>query len=56
MKKIFFICCILISILSFSQSIKGKVLDENKQPLVGANVYFDGTTPRRTARAVRAAP
>lgn len=44
MKKIFFICCILISILSFSQSIKGKVLDENKQPLVGANVYFDGTT------------
>ncbi len=44
MKKLFFIICILISMFNFSQSIKGKVLDENKQPLVGANVYFDGTT------------
>lgn len=29
---------------SFAQVVKGKVFDENKQPLPGANIYFDGTT------------
>ena len=44
MKKLPCILFILVPILSFSQTIKGKVLDENKQPLAGANIYFDGTT------------
>jgi hypothetical protein len=30
--------------ISLSQVVKGKVLDEQHQPLPGANVYFDGTT------------
>lgn len=29
---------------SFAQVVKGRVFDENKQPLPGANIYFDGTT------------
>lgn len=29
---------------TFSQSIKGKVINEQKTPLIGVNVYFDGTT------------
>ena len=44
MKKLLCILFILVPIFSFSQTIKGKVLDENKQPLAGANIYFDGTT------------
>jgi len=30
--------------ISFSQTIKGKVVDDKKLPLPGANIYFDGTT------------
>ena len=44
MRKLFFVFCILSSIYSFGQAVKGKVLDENQQPLPGANIYFDGTT------------
>ncbi|WP_298392421.1 carboxypeptidase-like regulatory domain-containing protein [Flavobacterium sp.] len=29
---------------SFSQVIKGKIVDNKNQPLPGANIYFDGTT------------
>jgi hypothetical protein len=29
---------------SFTQIVKGRVFDENEQPLPGANIYFDGTT------------
>lgn len=33
-----------ISTATFAQLIKGKVVDEQNQPLPGANIYFDGTT------------
>ena len=29
---------------SFSQTITGIVLDEKNEPIIGASVYFDGTT------------
>ena len=35
---------LLITNLSFSQYLKGKVLDASNQPLPGATVYYDGTT------------
>ena len=34
----------MFTVVSFSQVIKGKVVDENNLPLTGANIYFDGTT------------
>jgi len=43
--KQFFLCCyLLLSHLSFSQYIKGTVVDSSNQPLPGANVYYEGTT------------
>lgn len=30
--------------MSFGQELSAKVVDENKEPLIGATVYFDGTT------------
>lgn len=45
--KSFYTCLFLLLIsISYSQDIilKGKILDENKSPLPGANVYFEGTT------------
>ena len=44
MKKIIVVAFVLLFSSSFSQSIKGKVVDEQNKPLYGANVYFDGTT------------
>lgn len=45
MKKYFSILAIvLFPMLVFSQSIKGKVKDENGNALTGANVYWFGTT------------
>lgn len=44
MKNFLFIICILFVSNLFSQSISGTVVDEKKQPLPGANIYFDGTT------------
>lgn len=44
MKKFLLFCFFILASASFSQTIRGKVLDENKSPLPGANVYFDGTT------------
>ena len=44
MKGLLLFCLLLIANSSFSQIIKGKVLDEKNMPLPGANVYFDGTT------------
>lgn len=44
MKHIAFLFFVLFLSNSFAQAIKGKVLDENKRPLPGANIYFDGTT------------
>ncbi|RXR34780.1 carboxypeptidase-like regulatory domain-containing protein [Flavobacterium piscinae] len=49
MKNLFFkinIFFFLINLSSFSQEIilKGTVLDENENPLYGANIYFEGTT------------
>ena len=43
--KFFFVAFyIILTFNSFSQSIKGKVLDENKIPLSGAILYYEGTT------------
>lgn len=44
MKRFLLFCFLVISTLSFSQTIRGKVLDDKNLPLPGANVYFDGTT------------
>ena len=44
MKNFLFISCLFLVSNIFSQSITGTVVDENKQPLPGANIYFDGTT------------
>lgn len=44
MKNFLFVFCLLFAIHSFSQTINGTVVDENKQPLPGANIYFDRTT------------
>ena len=49
MKNLFFkinIFFFLINLSSFSQEIilRGIVLDENENPLYGANIYFEGTT------------
>ncbi|GAA4768029.1 MULTISPECIES: carboxypeptidase-like regulatory domain-containing protein [Flavobacterium] len=35
---------LFFSISAFSQTILGKVTDENNEPLYNANVYFEGTT------------
>lgn len=44
MKRILFIFFILSHLNVFSQfKISGKVVDSNKKPIVGANVYLDGT-------------
>lgn len=35
---------LFFSLSNFAQVVKGRIFDENKQPLPGANIYFDGTT------------
>ncbi len=44
--KIFFLSFFLFiaALNTFAQELKAKVVDENNKPLVGATVYFDGTT------------
>lgn len=44
MRTYFLFCSFLICNLSFSQYLKGKVVDDSNQPLSGANVYYEGTT------------
>lgn len=44
MKRILLLFLLLTLSNSFAQAVKGRVFDENKQPLPGANIYFDGTT------------
>lgn len=44
MKQFILVFFFLFTLGSFSQMIKGKVVDENNAPLAGANIYFDGTT------------
>lgn len=43
-KYFFFLLLILITNVSFSQYLKGKVVDTSNQPLPSATVYYDGTT------------
>lgn len=43
MKKYLFFFLLLSPIILVSQSIKGRVTDNNKSPLIGANVYWLGT-------------
>lgn len=44
MKRILILFLLFTLSNSFAQVVKGRVFDENKQPLPGANIYFDGTT------------
>ena len=45
MKRTIFFLFLLSSFSSFSQTISGYVFDDvSKEPLIGASVYFDGTT------------
>lgn len=44
MKRILLLLLFFTFSNTFAQVLKGKVFDENKQPLPGANIYFDGTT------------
>lgn len=43
MKQLFFLLCILFQISSIAQIISGKVTDSKNNPILGANVYLDGT-------------
>ncbi|WP_396195010.1 carboxypeptidase-like regulatory domain-containing protein [Flavobacterium sp.] len=43
-KRLFLLLILLFASDVFSQYIKGKVVDENKQPLPSATVYYEGTT------------
>nr|WP_321236828.1 TonB-dependent receptor [uncultured Psychroserpens sp.] len=44
MKSLITILVILISTLAFAQTtVSGKVIDSKNQPIIGANVYLDGT-------------
>jgi hypothetical protein len=42
-RQILFFILIFYCSASFSQILKGRVVDEQNQPLPGANIYFDGT-------------
>ncbi|HEU4789843.1 MAG TPA: carboxypeptidase-like regulatory domain-containing protein [Flavobacterium sp.] len=44
MKNIFVLFSLILTINSFSQNIKGKVFNNDKTPLSGANIYYKGTT------------
>ncbi len=44
MNKILLLLLLFITSISFSQIVKGIVVDQNNQPLPGSNIYFDGTT------------
>lgn len=44
MNKILLFSLLFISSISLAQIVKGKVVDQNNQPLPGSNIYFDGTT------------
>lgn len=44
MKRFLLFFLLLSTSITLSQVVKGRVLDENNQPLPGANIYFDGTT------------
>ncbi len=44
MNKFLLFFLLFISSISFAQIVKGKVVDQNNQPLPGSNIYFDGTT------------
>jgi hypothetical protein len=44
MKFVSVILLLFISISTQAQKLSAKVVDENNEPLVGATVYFDGTT------------
>jgi hypothetical protein len=48
MKNLIIPFFLILALNSFSQKIKGKVFGSNKNPLVEANIYFDGTTFRTT--------
>jgi len=44
MKNFFVLFNLILTLNSFSQSIKGKVFDKDKTPLSGVTVYYEGTT------------
>lgn len=44
MKNLAFLCMLFFYQMSFGQELSAKVVDANNEPLIGATVYFDGTT------------
>ncbi len=44
MKHFFYLWVMFSCFSNYAQKFQAKVVDENNQPLVGATVYFDGTT------------
>lgn len=44
MKNFIILFFLTFALNSFSQNIRGRVFDENKAPLMGVNIYLDGTT------------
>lgn len=44
MKKVFLIVVLLLPVIHFSQTIKGKVIDSKKEALIGANVYWSNSS------------
>lgn len=43
MKKLLYLVLLLSSLSSFAQTIKGKVQDGQRQPVIGASVFLEGT-------------
>ena len=45
LKQVYFLLCMMLipTGLLADGVVKGHVYDENKQPVIGANVYWEGT-------------
>ena len=53
MKTVITFLIVLISTFTFSQTkISGKVVDEKSNPIVGANIYIDGTYDGATSNEI----
>ena len=44
MRKLLLFIGLFFYFITNAQTVKGKIVDSNKSPIAGANVYFDGTT------------
>jgi CarboxypepD_reg-like domain len=44
MRRLLLFTLLFFYLFTNAQTVKGKIVDSNKNPIAGANVYFDGTT------------